>query len=212
MAFLEVHMVQVREIIRRWQAGENKMAIGRASGVSARTVGRYIEVAASYGVMRDGEPPGEEVLAQLLQRNHPGPLPAGETMQQHAWQGRGATRPLAPEEQLQLTRVHELLIREGDRLLRASGAMCARRDCEAAPRQPYGWRIGRRGGRGDGLRQAQRHRRCRDWQAPDRLGVAHRLRAYSRHCFAWPLVQQTLAESIAGLEAAWRFFSGVPSG
>ncbi|MEZ4480484.1 MAG: hypothetical protein R3B97_04915 [Dehalococcoidia bacterium] len=23
---------------------------------------------------------------------------------------------------------------------------------------------------------------------------------YSRHCFAWPLVQQTLAESIAGLE------------
>ncbi|MCB9484629.1 MAG: DDE-type integrase/transposase/recombinase [Thermoflexaceae bacterium] len=33
---------------------------------------------------------------------------------------------------------------------------------------------------------------------------------YSRHCFAWPLVQQTLAESIAGLEAAWRFFSGVP--
>ncbi len=46
MAFLEVHMVQVREIIRRWQAGENKMAIGRASGVSARTVGRYIEAAA----------------------------------------------------------------------------------------------------------------------------------------------------------------------
>ncbi|MEZ4482388.1 MAG: hypothetical protein R3B97_14820 [Dehalococcoidia bacterium] len=33
---------------------------------------------------------------------------------------------------------------------------------------------------------------------------------YSRHCFAWPLVQQTLAESIAGLEAAWRFFGGVP--
>ena len=79
VAFLEVHMVQVREIIRRWQAGENKMAIGRASGVSARTVGRSIEAAASLGTSREGEPPGEEVLAQLLRRNHPGPLPARET-------------------------------------------------------------------------------------------------------------------------------------
>lgn len=48
MAFREVHMVQVREIIRRWQAGENKMAIGGARGVSARTVGSYIGAASPY--------------------------------------------------------------------------------------------------------------------------------------------------------------------
>ncbi|MEZ4479677.1 MAG: hypothetical protein R3B97_00790 [Dehalococcoidia bacterium] len=114
MAFLEVHMVQVREIIRRWQAGENKMAIGRASGVSARTVGRYIEVAASYGVMRDEEPPGEEVLAQLLQRNHPVRFRRRRRPQQHAWQGgRSQLGRWLQEERLQLTRVHELLIREG---------------------------------------------------------------------------------------------------
>ncbi|HQZ86310.1 MAG TPA: hypothetical protein PLB21_11875 [Actinomycetota bacterium] len=57
MPFLEVEMVQVRETVRRWWAGESKMAIGRASGVSARTV------------------PDEVVLAQLLRRNHAGPLP-----------------------------------------------------------------------------------------------------------------------------------------
>ena len=32
----------------------------------------------------------------------------------------------------------------------------------------------------------------------------------SRHEFVWPLERQTLEESIAGLEAAWRFFGGVP--
>ena len=77
MPFLEVAMVQVREIIRRWQAGESKTANGRASGVSRRTVGRYVEAAQTAGVAQDGGPPGEEVLARLLQRNHAGPLPDG---------------------------------------------------------------------------------------------------------------------------------------
>jgi hypothetical protein len=34
--------------------------------------------------------------------------------------------------------------------------------------------------------------------------------AFSRHSFVWPLIQQTLGEVIAGLEAAWRFFGGIP--
>jgi transposase len=32
----------------------------------------------------------------------------------------------------------------------------------------------------------------------------------SRYSFVWPLFQQTLDETIAGLEAAWAFFGGVP--
>ena len=32
----------------------------------------------------------------------------------------------------------------------------------------------------------------------------------SRHSFVWPMLQQTLEESIAALEAAWRFFGGIP--
>jgi transposase len=32
----------------------------------------------------------------------------------------------------------------------------------------------------------------------------------SRYSFVWPLVQQTLDETIGGLEAAWAFFGGVP--
>jgi hypothetical protein len=33
---------------------------------------------------------------------------------------------------------------------------------------------------------------------------------YSRHQFVFPLTRQTLEECITGLEAAWRFFGGVP--
>jgi transposase len=32
---------------------------------------------------------------------------------------------------------------------------------------------------------------------------------YSRHMFVWPTYRQTLADVIAGFEAAWVFFGGV---
>ena len=33
---------------------------------------------------------------------------------------------------------------------------------------------------------------------------------HSRHCFVWPAYGQKLEEVIAGLEAAWKFFGGIP--
>ncbi len=33
---------------------------------------------------------------------------------------------------------------------------------------------------------------------------------HSRHCFVWPMVQHKLEDVIAGLEAAWAFFGGMP--
>ena len=34
--------------------------------------------------------------------------------------------------------------------------------------------------------------------------------SHSRHCFVWPTHSQTLEDVIAGLEATWAFFGGVP--
>lgn len=212
MAFLEVHMVQVREIIRRWQAGENKMAIGRASGVSARTVGRYIEAATALGVSRDGEPPGEEVLAQLLCRNHPGPLPTRETPAAARLAGR--EEQLArwlQEERLQLARVHELLVREGitvsytslRRYVREAGLWKPLKTTVRMAEWPPGEVAEMDFGKLGTIVDVETGKRQTVWAFLIVL-------PYSRHCFAWPLVQQTLTESIAGLEAAWRFFGGVP--
>ena len=47
-------------------------------------------------------------------------------------------------------------------------------------------------------------RRCAVWAA---LIV---VLAHSRHCFLWPTCSQKLEEVIAGLEAAWAFFGGIP--
>lgn len=212
MAFLEVHLVQVREIIRRWQAGENKTAIGRASGVSARTVGRYIEAVTALGIGQQGEAPRDEVLAQLLRRNHAGPLPTRETPAAKRLGGR--EEQLArwlKDERLQLTRVHELLVRDG---VTVSYTSLRRYVREAGLWKP-----------------AQATLRMADWAAGEvaemdfgRLGSIVDAASgkkqtiwalvivlpYSRHQFVWPLLQQTLEESIEGLEMAWRFFAGVP--
>jgi transposase len=212
VAFLEVHMVQVREIIRRWQAGENKMAIGRASGVSARTVGRYIEAATALGISRQGEPPGDAVLAQLLRRNHAGPLPARETPAAIRLAGR--EEQLArwlKDDRLQLTRVHELLVSDGvsvsytslRRYVREAGlgkpAPATLRMADWPPGEVAEMDFGKLGTFVD----AETGKKQTAWALLIVL-------PYSRHCFAWPLLQQTLAESIAGLEAAWQFFGGVP--
>ena len=33
---------------------------------------------------------------------------------------------------------------------------------------------------------------------------------HSRHCFVWPMQLQKLPDVIAGLEATWAFFGGMP--
>jgi len=205
-------MVQVREIIRRWQAGESKMAIGRASGVSARTAGRYIAAAVALGVRRGGEPPGEELCAHLLHRNHPGPLPRRVTPARERLAGHEERLGRwLQEERLQLTRVHELLVREGvaisyttlRRYVQEAGlwkrAQSTVRMADWPPGEVAEMDFGRLGT----LVDASTGKKQTVWALLVVLPC-------SRHSFVWPMLQQTLEETIGGLEAAWRFFGGVP--
>ena len=71
-------------------------------------------------------------------------------------------------------------------------------------------------------RSAWPHRRASTprWiSAPRLLRILHRppptdlalvVLCYSRHIFVWPMLRQQLEAVIEGLEAAWRFFGGVP--
>jgi len=212
MAFLEVHMVQVREIVRRWQAGESKTAIGRVSGVSPRTVGRYIAAAMALGVSQGGEPPPEAMLGGLLQRNHAGPLPSRETPARERLAGHEEqVARWLQEERLQLTRVHELLVRDGvaisyttlRRYVREAGLWKRAQSTVRMALWPPGEVAEIDFGRLGTLVDASTGKKQTVWAL---LVVL----PYSRHCFAWPLLGQTLAESISGLEASWRFFGGVP--
>ena len=63
MAYREVLSVEIREIIRRWQAGFSQRRIARGTGLSRQTVRRYIEAAEAAGLRPGGPEPGEEHLA-----------------------------------------------------------------------------------------------------------------------------------------------------
>jgi hypothetical protein len=59
MAFREVRVFEVREVLRLWLAGEGIRATERLVGLDRKTVRRYVDAAVGLGLVRDG---GDEQL------------------------------------------------------------------------------------------------------------------------------------------------------
>ena len=49
MSFRELTMIDVKEVLRRWVAGQSARQTARAGMISRRTATRYIEAATSLG-------------------------------------------------------------------------------------------------------------------------------------------------------------------
>jgi hypothetical protein len=54
MAFREVGVHEIREVLRLWVRGEGLRSIERLSGLDRKTVRRYVAAAQSCGVVREG--------------------------------------------------------------------------------------------------------------------------------------------------------------
>src|SRR5690606_353099 len=109
----ELTMIDVREVLRRWQAGQSTRAIARESGTDRKTVVRYVGAAESCGLNKQSEL-SDGVVAEVAQRVQARPLTppsdARKTLYAHrerieAW--------LRAERPLRLVRIHELLARDG---------------------------------------------------------------------------------------------------
>ena len=212
MAYREVWTVQVLEVIRRWQLGESQRGIALATGLSRNTVEKYVRWAVAAGVVQGGAPPGEDLLASLLRKNQPGP-PLGSRKSVAASLESEKERVTAwlSEDHLQLTRVHELLLREGltvsyTTLRRfvslaglGKGKKTTVRMADWPPGEVAEMDFGRLGMLIEGVAAKRRH-----------VWALIVVLPHSRHQFVWPLLTQTLPDVIEGLEAAWRFFRGVP--
>lgn len=211
MAYKEVSRVEVTEVIRRWQAGGSQREISAATGFSRSTVRKYIMAARQTGLHQEGVGPTEEQLTSLVRMNVSGPrkveIPTEDNLASWADQ----VYQWLTADGLQITRIQELLAtRECDvsytslrRFLqrRNWGKRRARtvRMAETAPGEVAEMDFGRLGLVWD--------------PAPGRRRVAWALiivLAYSRHSFVWPMFHQKLSDVIEGLEAAWRFFGGIP--
>ena len=212
MAFREVRVFEVREVLRLWMAGEGFRSVERLSQVDRKTVRRYVTAAEQLGVARDG---GEDQLSDGFIGM------VVEAVRPHRLDGHGTPWQLLSARHGQIAawvtgdltgvKIHELLERQGVRVPLRTVQRYLLEVC------------GRSRGRGPTVRIA-------DGRPGDELQVdfgrmgflvdpdSGRRRVvqaliftacYSRHCFVWLTFRQTTQDVIDGFEAAWAFFGGV---
>jgi transposase len=211
MAFRELTMIDVTEVLRRWQVSQADREIARGTGADRKTVARYIEVAEAIGLPRDrtlDEDEVHEVAQRVQSRPSPPPSDAWKELEKQrekiaAWLGQ--------DKPLRLSKVHKLLTREGVEVTYATLRRYAMTE--------LGWRKARATVRLDDpppateaqvdfgkmgmLRDAQTGKKRALWALVVTL-------SFSRYMFVWPLFRQTTEALVEGLDAAWEFFRGMP--
>jgi hypothetical protein len=214
MAFREVPVFQVREVLRLWLRGEGLRSVERLAGVDRKTVRRYVAAAEGLGLVRDG---GEgqlfdEFIGSVV-----------EAVRPHRADGHGeAWRLLVGNhdlivgwlktEGLTVVKAHELLARRGVVVPERTLHRYALEVCDVG-----------RGRRGTTVRVADGEPGDElqvDFGKMGRLGDPETGRrrdcwaliftpVVSRYSFVWLSFGQTTADVIAGFEAAWAFYEGV---
>jgi transposase len=214
MAFREVGVHEIREVLRLWVRGEGLRSIERLSGLDRKTVRRYVAAAQSCGVVRDG---GEGQLDDgLLSR-------VAEAVRPHRADGHGQAWAVLEAHHLEL----KGLLDQGLTVVKA-GELMARRGVVVPQRTLHRYALevlehGRAGRRGVTVRVAdcEPGAECQvDFGKMGLLtdpGTGHRrvvhalifTAVYSRHCYVHLSFRQDLPSVIAGCEAAWTFFGGI---
>jgi transposase len=212
MAFREVRVFEVREVLRLWLAGEGLRAVERLSQLDRKTVRRYVGAAEALGVGRGGGDGqlSDELIGMVV-----------EAVRPHRCDGHGAAWRLLiahhddvagwVKQDLTGVKIHELLARRGvvvpvRTVQRYVLTVCGRsrgrgptvRVADGEPGDELQVDFGRLGFLVD--------------PATGRRRTVHGLiftACYSRHCFVWLTHRQTTADVIDGFEAAWAFFGGV---
>lgn len=214
MAFREVRVFEVREVLRLWLRGEGVRATERLAGMDRKTVRRYVDAAEGLGLVRDGseEQLTDEFVGSVV-----------EAVRPHRADGRGeAWRLLVANHQLiedwlkngglTVVKVHDLLCRRGLVVPQRTLHRYALEVCDVGR--------GRRGSTvrvddgepGDELQIDFGKLGLVFDSASGRRRVCHALiftPVVSRYSFVWLSFRQTIDDVIAGCEAAWVFFDGV---
>jgi len=211
MAFREVSVVEVREVLRGWLGGGGLRTVAERAGVDRKTARRYVAAAEAAGVCREGglAQVTDEVIGQVVAAVRPART-----------SGHGAAWDALEVERVQITEWvgKDLSVVKISDLLARRGVLAPYRTLHRFCTQRCGF-----GGDRTTVRVADGEPgvECQiDFAkmglvydpGSGRRRVTHALiftAVYSRHMFVWLTFSQTLAAVIAGCEAAWRFFGGV---
>jgi len=213
MAFWEVRLVEVRQVLSLWLHGSGKRTIARRMGLNPKTVRRYVARATALGLLRDGGDGqlNDGFLGALALSLRPGRSgPRGES-----WRlcevHRDVIEGWLSQDKLRLTKVQTLLTRRtGQRVPYrtlhrfATAELGFRRreptmrvdDC--APGKELQIDFGRMGLIGEPSSTQRRVVWALIFTA-----------VFSRYSFVWLTHSQRTEDVIAGFEAAWKFFGGV---
>jgi transposase len=219
MAYREVGMWEILEVLRRVHRGESQVAIARATGHTRKTIRRYTRTARKRGWTPGGtEEPDEALARAVAQRLRPVPVtPApGESEAQlrpHRARIKAWLRPDDEGRGLRLTKVHALLEREGIRVPYSSLHRFATQHCGFQDRRRLTVRVAEVAP-GE-LAEVDFGRLGLVWE-PE-AGHRRALHAlivtlvHSRHQYVHVTHSQTLSDLIEGLEDAFAWFGGVPA-
>jgi transposase len=211
VAFREVRVNEVQEVLRCWLAGEGLRMVAERAGVDRKTARRYVEAAQAAGLVRDG---GEgQICEELVGAVIAAVRPARRAGHGQAWEALlGHEQRIRDwvEADLQLTNIHGKLTRLGVVVPYRTLHRFAAERCGFGRRQP----TVRVADGEPGVECQIDFARMGLINDPEtgRRRVLHALiftAVYSRHMFVWLTFRQSLDAVIAGCEAAWSFFGGI---
>jgi transposase len=207
LSYREVHVVEVKEVVRLWSQGESLRSISRLTGLDRKTVRRYVKAAEQTGC-QVGETAPEAAIGEVIGRV----CAQGPGVRGRSWEVCAEHRELLAGwlgKQVPLSKVQELLARQtgevvpyrtlhryASRELGFGGRRVTVRVTEGKPGEELQLDFGAVGWLCEG------DRRRRVWALVFTAVV-------SRHLFVWLTYRQSVADVVAGCEAAWQFFGGV---
>lgn len=211
MSFRELTMIEVREVIRRWQAGQGLREMSRGTGLDRKTIRRYIEAIGEVGVEREGAVDDtriHEVGRRVQARPMSEPSFERALLQEHRDR---IEQWLTGKPPLRLTKVHVLLARDhGLDVSYATLRRYAMDELDWGLRRPTVLVADAPAGE-----EAQVDFGLMGKMNDPQTKRSRRLYAlvvtlcFSRYQFVWPTWEQTTAAVCEGLDEAWRFFGGV---
>jgi transposase len=202
-------MIDVKELLRRWQAGHSARQMHREGVADRKTATRYTEAAKAAGLSAETEL-SDEIVAEVARRVQERP----EVEPSEPWKVLDAHRDqieawLRQPKPLRLVRVRELLERNGVETAYTTLRRWAHHELGWRERPvtvriddpPPGEEAQIDFGEMGFVLDAEGRRR--------KLWVLIVTLTMSRYMFVWPTFAQTLVAVCEGLDAAWRFFGGV---
>ncbi len=211
MAFREVLVTEVKEVLRAWLEGLGKRPAAARAGVNVKTAQRYIAAAQRAGLRRDG---GKEQLTDELIGVVVGAVrPARPSGHGSSWEQLEVRKDEITgwvKDGLTLVKAGELLERPGTVVPYRTLARFAAAECgfssgrpgvtvrvdDPPPGRELQVDFGYLGMIPDGERRRKLH-------------ALVFTAVFSRYCYVYLTFSQTTLAVIAGCEAAWAFFGGV---